>query len=202
MVGIQKTAKLKYPVAKLILIQGSDYTKCVECSKNYHANSKKGFFGRGIINSKNDPCKVTRIGLLGEMAFSLYTGLPADMEYRKGGKTHDFDANGISVDIKTASRDYGAALIRYKSQRGTIVLRKPADIYIGAFLSEEDKENGFANLVLVGWFPYNEFKEEWVKPARVGNHTNYELPFSEAKPMDSLCQQLQKTGSTPTLITE
>ena len=96
-----------------IKISKQDYKKCKQASENYWSNGISGFFGRGIINSKNDPCKVPRTGLLGEMALCRYLNVPQpNLDYVQNGEKEDFNINGISVDIKTASKNYGAELIR------------------------------------------------------------------------------------------
>lgn len=165
-------------------INEEDYLKCKEASENYWSNSKKGFFGRGIINTKNDPCKVPRIGLLGEMAFCRFLDIKApNLDYLHNGDKEDFTVNGMSVDIKTAARNYGAALIRCESEKGRSVFKK-YDVYVGAYLLYDNGTTAQVNLV--GWLPLNEVILLDKKPARVGHHKNYELEFDKIHPIISI----------------
>lgn len=174
-----------------ISVSGTNYTKCCKASENYWANSKPGFFGRGIINTKEDPFKVTRIGLLGEMAFAIYMGLDLDFDYVAGGEKVDLVLpSGLTVDVKTASRNYGAALIRCKSAKGRRVLTLPkmCDVYVGGYLEEDGVEDE-AKVTLCGWLSKDEVFNLPDTPARVGLHMNKELVWGGLRPMEELCRQ-------------
>lgn len=174
-----------------IKISGEEYILCEESSQRYYSNSKKGFFGSGIINSASDPCKVTRIGMLGELTISKFLGVPPDFSYIHNGDSQDFAFNGYTIDVKTAARDYGAALIRCRSEKGRYVF-KPMDVYIAALIEEEDREKQFASVCIKGWATLDFVKKLPETPARVGKHMNYELKFGELQGIGRLKAYLKK----------
>jgi len=175
-----------------IVVCGEDYKYCQESSKNYKCNTKKGFFGKGIINSKNDPYKVTRIGLLGEMAFAKYMDVPARFEYMEHGDDFDFKINGKTIDVKTASRNYGACLIRCINHKGNFILKKPCDIYVAAYIDKEIPDENYAEVIIKGWIRSKEFKNMEPVNARVGKHKNYEISFDNVSSLSSLKKLLTK----------
>lgn len=176
-----------------IKISGEEYLACVTASETYWSENKKGFWGKGIINSANDPHKVTRTGLLGEMAVSKYLGLnmTENLEYKRGGNTKDFIINDWSIEIKTSSYNYGAALIRCKSSNGKNVF-KPADIFIAATIESENREVGEATVCIKGWETLDFVLGLPETPARVGKHLNYELKFGELRGIGKLKSFLKK----------
>lgn len=168
----------------LIKVEGDDYTKCVEAAKNYWASSKKGNYGRGLINSEGDPTKVERTGLLGEMAFSIFSGLPVDFSYKKGGDKTDFILNGMTIDVKTAASNYGANCIKAYTASGKYVFRE-LDVYVAAYVQEDNGE--FAIINLVGYELGKNIKEYPIKGARArGLHKNFELDHKRLKPIENL----------------
>ena len=168
----------------LIEIKGENYKKCVEAAKNYWASSKSGNYGRGLINSKDDPMKVERTGLLGEMAFSIFSGLPVDFSYKKGGDKTDFILNGKTVDVKTAASNYGANCIKAYTASGKYVFRE-LDIYVAAYVVEDTGESAIVNLV--GYELGSVIKGFDPKGARArGLHKNFELDHKKLKPIEDL----------------
>lgn len=161
------------------------YEKCNLCSQNRWSNKKTGHFGRGLINSKDDPCKVERIGLLGEAALAQYINQKVDYEYKEGGTPFDFNLNGLNIDIKTAARNYGCGLIRAVSDRGSVVELK-SDIYVFAYLEVENRDEKMATVVLTGWEEKCKIEKMKTVPARIGNHLNYELSYQNLNPIETL----------------
>lgn len=179
-----------------IKVDGDAYTKCEVASRTYWSNGKTGFFGKGIINTKGDPCKVTRIGLLGEMAVSQYLGIKPDFSYQERGTPQDFLYNGFSLEVKTASKDYGAALIRCRSDSGKVVFKPSADVFIAAVVESEDREEGFAWVFLKGWETRDFVLGLPEVPARIGFHWNYELKFGDIRGIGKLKGFLNKCNRT------
>lgn len=169
------------------------YEKCDKHSQNRWSNKKKGFFGRGMINSNDDPCKVERIGLLGEAALALYINQKVDYEYREGGAPFDFNIGGLNLDLKTAARNYGCGLIRAVSDRGTVIELK-SDVYVFAYLERENKDEKSASIVLTGWLERCKIQTQSVVPARVGKHYNYECKYTNLNPIETL-KNLQEKKS-------
>lgn len=170
----------------LIEIAPEDYTICDKASRDYWSSSKGGKYGRGILNTEGDPFRTERIGLLGEMAFARFFGLEIKIEYKKHGDDYDFLlANGKTVDVKTASRNYGAVLVQYENSHGRVTF-KPKDIYVGAYLSSENIEQSSAEIELVG-FTTVEFVVGLTQvKSKVGRWTNYEIPFSSLRSLSEL----------------
>lgn len=168
-----------------IQISSKLYEKCRKHSQNRWSNKKKGFFGRGIINSNDDPCKVERIGLLGEAALALYIDQKVDYKYRDDGTPFDFNIGGFNIDLKTASRNYGCGLIRAISDRGANIELK-SDVYVFAYLEGENKEEKSASIVLTGWLERCKIQTQSVVPARVGRHFNYECKYTDLNPIETL----------------
>lgn len=169
----------------LVKISTPDYKECEKAARNYWASSKKGMYGRGIINSKNDPLKVERTGLLGEMAFAMQARLPLNFEYKRFGDKYDFKAYKKTIDVKTASRDYGACLVQYMNKKGNIVFRRK-HIYVTAHVTYDDIVEKVAGIELVGYILGVDLTEDLIKPARVGTHYNYEIPFEITKPIEAV----------------
>lgn len=168
----------------LVRVDGDNYKRCVEAASNYWASSKNGNYGRGLINSEDDPTKVERTGLLGEMAFSIMTGLPVDFSYKKGGDKTDFILNGKSVDVKTAASNYGANCIKAYTASGKYVFRE-LDIYVAAYVVEDNGESAIVNLV--GYELGSVIKEFTPKGARAkGLHKNFELDHKNLKQIEDL----------------
>lgn len=169
------------------------YQKCDTCSQNRWSNKKKGFFGRGMINSQADPYKVERIGLLGEVALASFLDKLVDFEYKEGGTPFDFHLEGLTLDLKTAARNYGSGLIRAFTENMTKIELK-ADIYVFAYLESENKMEKTATVVLTGWQEKCNILKLRLTPARVGKHFNYELPYDALNPIEIL-KSLRKTAS-------
>lgn len=168
----------------LIKIEGDNYLKCVEAAKNYWASSKTGGYGKGLINTKIDPIKTERTGLLGEMAFSIVTGLPVDFSYKNGGDKTDFILNGKTVDVKTAASNYKANCIKSYTPNGKYVFRE-LDIYVAAYVVEDTGESAVVNLV--GYELGSVIKDFPPKNARAkGLHKNFELDHKKLKPIEDL----------------
>lgn len=161
------------------------YEKCHLCSQNRWSNKKKGFFGRGMINSNIDPYKVERIGLLGEAALAKYINKEVDYEYKEGGTPFDFNFNGLNIDIKTAARNYGSGLIRAVSDKGRKIELK-SDIYVFGYLEWENKKEKKAEVVLTGWMERCKIEELEIVPARVGQHFNYDIPYEKLNPIETI----------------
>ena len=174
-----------------IIISSELYQKCDTCSQNRWSNKKKGFFGRGLINSQDDPCKVERIGLLGEAALSQFIDRKVDFEYKEGGTPSDFKFNNYSLDIKTAARNYGCGLIRAKTESNYVISLK-SDIYVFAFLESETRQKNEAVVVLAGWLTKEDIEKCKIVPARIGKHYNYEARYEILKDIAEL-RKIRKT---------
>ncbi len=177
----------RYPYVE---IGPEDYQIAEEAAKNMWCHSKKGFYGKGILNSAKDPYKTERIGKLGEMAFSKKFGYPMNNEYVKGGTAHDFTMkNGATIDVKTAAfyPDYKAGLIYAANAAGELVKLK-SDIYVFFFLLQELKKEKTACVAMVGFCTKFFALQQELSPAIRGNHYNYMLAYDKLTPMEKFCE--------------
>lgn len=173
-----------------VIVSGDDWSLCHEASKHRWSNEKTGHYGSGMANTANDEFRVTRIGLIGEVAFGKIFDLEVDFGYRKGGDKSDFVMGPEKlVDVKTATclQRYARGLIYAKSEGGVVIPLK-ADIFVFSFLEKESKEEKAAIVNFVGY----EVKSviEKIIPVlgrKIGSkHMNYEIKYSEMKPMSLL----------------
>ena len=167
----------------LIEIFPQDYEICKKASQNYWSSSKGGKYGKGVLNTKTDPCRTERIGLLGEMAFANFMELPIQFEYKKHGDKYDFLIRDRTIDVKTASRNYGSVLIQYKNSFGNIVFRQK-DIYVGAYLVEDTGKT--ASIELVGYTLGKIVKKLTPVKSKVGKWLNFDVPLDALKDLREL----------------
>lgn len=161
------------------------YKKIEKASQNRWSSSKRGRFGRGLINRKDDPFRAERLGLLGEAALAKLIDRKVDYEYKEGGVPFDFRLNNLKLDIKTAHRNYGSGLIRAKTPTG-VPLTLKSDIYVFGYVVSEDKLNKIAVIELVGYLEKEEIEKCNVVPAKIGKHYNYEIPYQILKPIEEI----------------
>lgn len=169
-------------------VSGKDYVRCEDGSKNMWCNSKPGKYGAGLANTKDDPYKVSRIGLIGETAFGKIFNLPVCFEYHKFGKKEDFTMGpNKKVDIKTAKRNYWNGLVMAKNDDGIDISLK-ADTYVFGFVEIENIVEKKAIVNFVGYA-----KKEIISTitpvvgrTRGSKHMNYEVPYDMLHPMGNL----------------
>lgn len=165
----------------------SDYIKCCQYSSNTWGATKSGAYGAGISNSKEDPHKIERISKISELVVSqLFQVDEPDFEYRKGGDGgSDLEICGLKVDIKCATRDYGANVFK-----GTSGLK--SDLYIFAYLEGEDRIAHKASVVIVGYLTKDEIKKLKLVPPRRNFTTrciNYDIKHEDMLPIESLIEE-------------
>ena len=91
--------------SNIIEIAGDVYRMTVNSSRDMWCSEKTGEFGEGVGNTDKDPKWVERMGRLCEMGFSIWSGLPANLEYIKGGDKYDFIVHGKTIDVKKSYRN-------------------------------------------------------------------------------------------------
>jgi hypothetical protein len=150
-------------------------------------STKKGKWGEGLINSEDDKKKAERTGLLGEMAFAKVFGLPVNIDYCEGGKDYDFRqehhdilscvSSELKIDVKTAARrpKYNAGLVRCNKLK--------ADIYVFAYIKDENRDEKTATVILVGWDYASNIMRQKRNRAKIGYHENYELDYAKLLPI-------------------
>jgi hypothetical protein len=175
-----------------IKVDGKNYEACDEASKSWWTKNKKGGeWNPGLLNSPYDPRKTERVGILGEMAFGIMTGLPVNLAFKEFGNTTDFDVLKYTLDVKTAAKNYGAALVRCVDEYGRLMPLNN-DIYSFAYLEFEDREAKEAIIAHVGYQTKSVLSSRPIVPARKGSHKNYEIPYHELKTMSMFMSVFQK----------
>lgn len=174
---------------KFIEILGKDYEKCVKSTEgeNFWSNSKTGKYGSGLCTTNKDKYKPARTGRLGELAVARLLNVEADFSYIELGDSEDMLYYGKKVDVKTATRNYGKGLIYCQNQWGKIIpLNK--DLYIFSFVREEDRDNKYCKIVIVGYLPRYKVKKCPIERSRVAGakHLNYEIRFCDTYPIERL----------------
>lgn len=179
-----------------VSVEGAEYQLCVDHATNMWANDKVGEWGEGLINSAADPCRTERTGTLGEMAFAKVFGLDIDLSYRTGGDSYDFLLEDqYKVNIKSAARNYGKALVK-AATKGGLSIKQDADIFVFAFIKDEDRKQSFASVVIVGYERGSVIRSLPLSPAIKGSHQNYQLDYSDLKPIDRLLARFRYNHST------
>jgi|GEM_PF-3195115 len=130
----------------LVDLTGKELKESCEIAWNFckffhwaNASPEELAYRQGLMNTPEDPYKVERIGVYGEMAVSLITGWPMDKKVRMHGNEWDFVHNGFKVDIKThfgyyheaayIQKKYGAYFIKATNGKGELGNLK-SDFYL------------------------------------------------------------------------
>ena len=124
------------------------------------------------------------------MAFSKFMDIPVYFEYLANGDDNDFVINEHTIDVKTASRNYGSVLVRCISEKGNWVL-DPCDIYIAGYIHQEVPEEHYAEVSIEGWCTKEYLSTLSPVPARVGKHQNLQLDFDKINPISSIKKELK-----------
>ena len=172
-----------------IVIEGPEYLLCVKHAEDMWANKKTGEWGKGLLNTPEDPHKAERVGTLGEMAFSKHSNLPIDLTYIEGGDQQDFvlvDSTNRTLNIKTAARNYNQALIKVKSSPTGKLIKMKNDVYVFAYIISEIQDAQKATLMLVGWETKEEIEKWPIVPAMKGRHMNYAKKYEWLRPLPTL----------------
>lgn len=177
-----------------------EWDVCDQVSGQMWANKKGGHYGKGLINSEEDPRRAERIGKIGEMAFAKISGLGVDVEYKEKGDDYDFITPCGTIDIKTSSKipAYKQLLITGESAHGKAYEIK-SDIFIAAFLAYEDRLAKKATVVIVGWCTKEEAMKGGLKKGRAGRHKNYEVHYRELRPISELLTMINPEIETQTV---
>lgn len=175
--------------AAVVDINPTEYKVCEDFAKKMWANKKQGSWGRGMVNNEKDPYLAERSGLLGEMAVAKILDLSVNITYKEGGDVTDFIINGLPADVKTAITDHGALLIKAtKGGNPTIRLELRNDIYIAAYVLNDDRENKFAKLAVMGFYEKALINESYFKKARKRGMEfwNWDIPYTDLNNIESL----------------
>jgi len=164
----------------LVEISGKDYKICEDTSHKFWCNSKPGAYGAGFLNTKDDPSKTTRIGLLGQMAYAKLFNDSVDISYKEFGDKYDNLIGRFKVDVKCPSYNYGNAKVQRINSKG-ITIEVDKDFYVVSFVESENKNDKKAVIVMVG-FVLKDYVEKAKLVSGVGNkHFNCEIWYKDVK---------------------
>jgi len=184
---LPRQIKIEKPSKNIIVvIEDKEYQLCDYYSKKMWVNNKATkkelqSYNSGILNTKKDKYKTERIGRLGEMSLAKIINKPVNFDYVENGDSEDFIVNGLRVEIKTASHNYGRILIRRKTSTGRIVPIN-FDVIVGAYLIKENKLENEAIICLVGYEYVENIINLPLKNAIRGEHKNIEIGYNFLKP--------------------
>lgn len=169
-------------------IEGDEYRACAEACRSYWANSKPGVYGAGFANEHNDPFKATRIGMLGEMVFGKMIGQKPDFSYRKMGDDGDFVVAGCRIDVKTAVKKRPSLWVYRVSEVGAVIELK-SHVYVAQYLEYENRVDGFASILTVGWISRERLMMCELMTSKVGSHKNLVAPYELLKPVTGIIKR-------------
>lgn len=172
-----------------VIVSAAEYEKAA----NHYiwAETKQSSYGRGLANRQNDPSKVTRIGILGELAVGNLFGLPVDFTYRHGGDKQDFIINGRTIDVKTASYQRNELYVLKTTATGYEIPVKK-DYFILCFLEGENSDEQIASIVVCGVYSSEMVKNAIVRDgAYNAGHKNYVLSITDSLPIIPFIKEMR-----------
>jgi hypothetical protein len=168
-----------------VVVDGDTYVRCVVSSYNRWSNKKKGTFGRGIANTKKDPSRVERMGMLGEAAVGIVFRKEPDYDYKELGDKLDFPLLGKTADVKCCMpENKNCMVVRIRCEtENRIPIAIDKDIYIAAYCEEETPFS--AVIVLTAWHRNKDVQACQSVQAPAG-HWNKEPRHSKGLPIATL----------------
>lgn len=170
-----------------VMVSGEEYVTGEQSAEWWWSKSKPGFYGQGLANSKEDGNRTIRTGVIGEIGFGKIFNLPIDLGYVKNGKDQDFIIGpNETIDVKTATYNYGCVCIQAINEK-KIKIPLKADIYVGGFLQNEDRNKKSVEVIFVGYIKKEFINPNPVKARKEGaTHMNYEVPYKDLQPIKLL----------------
>jgi hypothetical protein len=175
-----------------ILIQGNNYDVCDHFSFQRWSNTKTGEWGEGLVNTSQDPRKVERVGLFGELAIGILFDQRIDLTYRPGGDQFDFQLFGKTVNVKMRTEapprhDRGIIKCRHSAQSAYMPLKQ--DLYVFGYLDWEYKRQ--ASVCIIGGIWKDKIDTTEHAGFR-GEHFNHEVHYRHLMPIKKLMARHQK----------
>lgn len=174
-----------------MIIEKNDYLKCINAACDMWANTKRGKWGSGVINSPNDEFRSERIGRLGEFAVAKILKITPDFKYVNGGTKFDLVYKNKLIEVKTSDgySKYKIGMIRAKIFKNKTNSYKniplTSDIYL--FCEAQDFFNEqLAYVCVIGWIPREKIHR--IVPSRRDglSHLNYEVKYKELNCIEEL----------------
>lgn len=183
----------------LITVDGEAYIKASNASRGFWASSKPGSYGRGLKNSPEDPTRIERIGILGEIAFAIAANIPYqdNIRYQKYGMLQDFiTADGQTVDVKTSLKNRSPVYL--KVHDSTLEVASRCMFFMVCGLVHEDAATNTAVIQLHGYQTRSFIQTLPIKPSpiRGATHRNFELDFDSLLPLENLLRKFSNCNTS------
>lgn len=172
-----------------VLLEGNDYEVCDYFSFQRWSNVKKGEWGEGLANSREDPRKVERIGMFGEVLTAILFKKRVDLTYRVGGDQFDFLLFDKTVNVKMRTEapprhDRGIIKCRHNAESAYMPLKH--ELYLFGFLDwEHDRK---ASVCMVGGIERDKI-DTTEHPGFAGSHFNHEVHYRNMTPIKQLMKE-------------
>lgn len=177
-----------------ILIEENNYEVCDYYSFERWSNKKKGQWGEGLANSKEDPRKVERVGLLGELGVGILFGLPLDLTYREGGDNYDFVLFSKTCNVKMrteAPPRHDRGIIKCRHSVDTAYMPLTHEFYMFGFLDWEHERK--AEICIVGGIDRENINLE-EHAGYAGSHFNHHVHYRNMISIRKLLERKIKNG--------
>lgn len=172
-----------------VIISGAEYKRAENHS--IWSETKTSTYGKGLANRNDDPNKVTRIGILGEIAVGHLLGIPVDFTYRNGGDEQDFTVKGYTIDVKTASYQRNELYVLKTTATGYEIPVKK-DYFLLCFLEAENSDEQIASVVVCGVYYSEMVKKASVRDgAYNAGHKNYVLSITDSLPIIPFIKEMR-----------
>jgi hypothetical protein len=164
----------------VIRVSGDAYREICIFAPLSWASSKRGSYGKGMTSTPDDPYRTARVGWVCHAAVSRQLGVPMVLHYEDGGDAHDLIYRSYPADSKGTERDYGGFCVtcKYPSGRKT---KLKSDLYIYSIMIGEDREAGYADVVIIGFCTRDDVLRSKQGPGESGEHDVYNVSANDTK---------------------
>lgn len=188
---------IQIPKAVLVSLSDDNIIKANVLAKKFAKFDKWGStkWGHGLLNEGTKKNLAEYIGICGELAFSEFSDLPMDEEFKAEGNDYDFKIpnSQYKIDVKTHAKDYGWHFIKAANRDGGYIPPLKSDIYVFATIAKN--ESNEVDVELNGWITKSAIEKngsDRIGPAMRGNHVNYYIQKDELNCMSLLTQLLNE----------
>ena len=187
---------IPYPASNLLgtHVSGTEYDYAVKAASNMYCSGKQSEWGRGYMNTKEDPQKVERNGRLGEVAFAKFMHCDIQAEYIRGGDDYDFLIEGKKINVKTSfgSKDQYRII---KTDDRSIEYKVNCDYYFFLYSEYDNRETRDSLIRIDGFITGNDLRNG---KFRVGESLgqrlawNWEIPYKALQPFENYYKETWK----------